>query len=216
MRDIFFPLNYYSQVEGLPSKDNNEWQSFKNTIERYRQYGYPVLTIITHLSYFGIWNKSIVQKYIKKSLFSKSRSLVYDAGNALVYMADKQESKVNQSIIKMIIDKISYIIDENTHVYLHIIRELLLKRGIGEKARIQLEEWITILPNLIEHLAISEEIKDDVRYLANQMSGIMSVVWSEWRGLDDWRNYMENEYIKNDVRNGFELGVRLASLRSTD
>lgn len=216
VREIFLPLNYYSQVEGLPSKDNNEWQSFKNTIERYRQYGYPVLTIITHLSYLGIWDKATANSHIKEALFSNSSSLVHDAGKALVYMAKKQGSRVNQAVIKSIISRITHVIDEHTHRYLYIIREILLYKGISKQTRSLLEEWINTLPDRIEHHPVSEEIKDDVRYLANQMSGIMSVVWSDWRGLDDWRNYMENEYIKNDVRNGFELGVRLASLRSTD
>lgn len=216
VKEIFLPLNYYSQVEGLPSKDNNEWQSFKNTIERYRQYGYPVLTIITHLSYLGIWDKATAKSYIKEALFSDSNSLVHDAGKALVYMAKKQGSRVNQAVIKSIINRINYVIDEHTHRYLYIIREVLLYKGISKQTRILLEEWINTLPDRIEHHPVSEEIKDDVRYLANQMSGIMSVVWSDWRGLDDWKNYMENEYIKNDVRNGFELGVRLASLHSTD
>lgn len=216
VREIFLPLNYYSQVEGLPSKDNNEWQSFKNTIERYRQYGYPVLTIITHLSYLGIWDKATANSHIKEALFSNSSSLVHDAGKALVYMAKKQGSRVNQAVIKSIISRITHVIDEHTHRYLYIIREVLLYKGISKQPRILLEEWINTLPDRIEHHPVSEEIKDDVRYLANQMSGIMSVVWLDWRGLDDWRNYMENEYIKNDVRNGFELGVRLASLRSTD
>ena len=79
-----------------------------------------------------------------------------------------------------------------------------------------LEEWISTLPGRIECLAISEEIKDDVRYFANQISGIMSVIWSDWSGLDDWSNYMEHEYIKNDVRNGFVEGIRLAHLSPED
>lgn len=216
VREIFRPLNYYSQVEGLPSKKNSEWDRFKSVIERYRQYGYPVLTIITHLSYLGIWNKKTVTNYIKEALFSSSRSLVRDAGEALNYMAQKEGSKVNQAVIQSIISRITYVIDEHTHMYLCVIREILLNKGISKQARILLEEWINTLPERIEHHPVSEEIKDDVRYLANQMSGIMSVVWSDWRGLDDWRKYMENEYIKNDVRNGFELGARLASLRSTD
>ncbi|WP_235318029.1 SIR2 family NAD-dependent protein deacylase [Porphyromonas canoris] len=211
VKDIFRFLNHYSQVEGLPEKDCHEWKPFKEVIERYHQYEYPVLTIITHLSYLGIWDNSIAKKYIKKSLFFNSRSLVYDAGNALVYMAEKQGKKVNQSIIISIINKITYVIDENTHVYLYIIRELLLKKGIGKKARIQLEEWINILPDRIEHLAILEEIKDDVRYYANQISGIMSVVWPDWIGLRDWRDYVNNDCIKNDVRNGFEVGAHLAA-----
>ncbi len=216
VKDIFRFLSYYSQVEGLPEKDYNEWKPFKEVIERYHQYEYPVLTIITHLSYWGIWDNSIVKKCIKKSLFFSSRSLVYDAGNALVYMAEKQGEKVNQSIIKRIIDKITYVIDENTHVYLYIIIELLLKNGIGKKARIKLEEWINILPDRIEHLAISEEIKDDVRYYTNQICGIISIMFPDWIGLNDWKDYIKNDYIKNDVRNGFEKGIRLFRLRSID
>ena len=211
VKDIFCFLNYYSQVEGLPAKDSNEWQSFKGVIERYRQYGYPVLTIITHLSYLGVWDKVIAKKYIKEALFFNSASLIYDAGIALVYMAENQGKRVNQSIIKSIIDKITYVIDENTHVYLFIIRELLVKRGISKDARTQLEEWINTLPERIEHLAISEEIKDDVRYYANQISGIMSIVWPDWPGLSDWKDYVKNDCIKNDVRNGFEIGVHFAT-----
>ena len=44
----------------------------------------------------------------------------------------------------------------------------------------------------------------------------MSVIWSNWPGLDDWSNYMENEYIKNDIRKGFVEGVRLANLPPED
>ena len=214
--DIFRFLNYYSKVEGLPTKDRNKWQPFKEMIERYRQYGYPVLTIITHLSYLDIWNKKTVNNYIKKAIFSNSRSLVYDAGDALVYMAEKQGKRVDQSIIKSIISKITYVIDENTPAYLYIIRGLLLKRGISKEARIQLEEWINILPDRIEYLAISEEIKDDIRYYLNQISGIMSVVWPDWPGLGNWKDYVKSDHIKNDVRNGFDAGVRLASLPSID
>lgn len=211
VKEIFRILSYYSQVEGLPSKDCNVWKAFKEVIEQYRQYGYPVLTIIASLSYLGIWEKTTIKSYIKESLFSSSSSLVYDAGNALVCMAEKQGKIVDQSIIKSIIDKITYIIDESTYAYLHIIIELLLKRRINGKARILLEKWIDTLPNRIDHLTISEEIKDDVRYCANQIAGIMSAVCSDWTGLTGWEDYMKKDYIKNDVRNGFEVGVQHAN-----
>lgn len=211
VREIFRPLNYYSKVERLPSKGNNKWKGFRSVIERYRQYGYPVLTIIASLSYLGMWEKTTIKSYIKEALFSSSSSLVYDAGNALVYMAEKQGKIVDQSIIKSIIDKITYIIDESTYVYLHIIIELLLKRRINGKARILLEKWIDTLPNRIDHLTISEEIKDDVRYCANQIAGIMSTVCPDWTGLTGWEDYMKKDYIKNDVRNGFEVGVQHAN-----
>lgn len=211
VREIFRPLNYYSKVESLPSKGNNKWKGFRSVIERYRQYGYPVLTIIASLSYLGMWEKTTIKSYIKEALFSSSSSLVYDAGNALVYMAEKQGKIVDQSIIKSIIDKIIYIIDESTYVYLHIIIELLLKRRINGKARILLEKWIDTLPNRIDHLTISEEIKDDVRYCANQIAGIMSTVCPDWTGLTGWEDYMKKDYIKNDVRNGFEVGVQHAN-----
>ena len=142
--------------------------------------------------------------------------MVSDAGEALIYIAQQQGARVNQSVIKSIISRITYVIDEHTHAYLYIIREILLRRGISKQARILLEEWISTLPGRIECLAMSEEIKDDVRYFANQISGIMSVIWSDWPGLDDWSNYMENEYIKNDVRNGFVEGIRLARLSPDD
>ena len=211
VREIFRPLNYYSKVEGLPSKGNNKWKGFRSVIERYRQYGYPVLTIIASLSYLGMWEKTTIKSYIKEALFSNSSSLVYDAGNALVYMAEKQGKIVDQSIIKSIIDKITYIIDESTYAYLHIIIELLLKRRINGKVRILLEKWIDTLPNRIDHLTISEEIKDDVRYCANQIAGIMSTVCPDWTGLTGWEDYMKKDYIKNDVRNGFEVGVQHAN-----
>lgn len=211
VREIFRPLNYYSKVERLPSKGNNKWKGFRSVIERYRQYGYPVLTIIASLSYLGMWEKTTIKSYIKEALFSSSSSLVYDAGNALVCMAEKQGKIVDQSIIKSVIDKITYIIDESTYVYLHIIIELLLKRRINGKARILLEKWIDTLPNRIDHLTILEEIKDDVRYCANQIAGIMSTVCPDWTGLTGWEDYMKKDYIKNDVRNGFEVGVHLAS-----
>lgn len=211
VKEIFLVLNYYSQVEGLPTKDCNVWEAFKEAIEQYRQYGYPVITIITHLSYLGIWSKAIINNHIHEALFSNSKSLVYDAGKALVYMAEKQGKIVNQSIIKSIIDKITYIIDESTYAYLNIIIELLLERGINREALVQLEKWIDTLPNRIEHLTISEVIKDDVRYCANQIAGIMSTVCPDWTGLTGWEDYMKKDYIKNDVRNGFEVGVYLAS-----
>lgn len=208
---IFPPLNYYTQVEGLPPKDNTEWQQFKSVIERYRQYGYPVLTIITHLSYLGIWDKTTVKNYIKEALLSSSKSLVYDAGQGLVYMAKKQSTRVNQSIIKDLINKVTYVIDEGSYMYLHIIRDILLNRGMSKEARTMLEEWINTLPNRIETYLVSEEIKDDVRYYANQFAGVMSVVWFDWPGLSGWKDYMQDDRIKNDVRNGFAVGVHLAS-----
>lgn len=211
VREIFCPLNYYSKVEGLPSKGNNKWKGFRSVIERYRQYGYPVLTIIASLSYLGIWDKTTIESYIKEALFSSSSSLVYDAGDALVCMAEKQGKIVDQSIITSIIDKITYIIDESTYVYLKIIIGLLLKRGINGKTRILLEKWIATLPNRINHLTISEEIKDDVRYCANQIAGILSTIYPDWTGQTSWEDYMKKDYIKNDVRNGFEVGVHLAS-----
>ena len=58
---------------------------------------------------------------------------------------------------------------------------------------------------------MSEEIKDDIRYLANQIAGIMTIIWPDWPGLSAWQTYMGKDYIKNDVRNGFEIGVRLAN-----
>lgn len=211
VKEIFRILSYYSQVEGLPSKDCNVWKAFKEVIEQYRQYGYPVITIITHLSYLGIWSKAVINNRIQEALFSNSESLVYDAGKALVYMAEKQGKRVNQSIIKSIIDKMTYIIDESSYVHLNIIIELLLKRGINREAQVQLEKWMDTLPNRIEHLTISEVIKDDVRYCANQIAGIMSTVCPDWTGLTGWEDYMKKDYIKNDVRNGFEVGVHLAS-----
>lgn len=211
VRKIFRPLNYYSKVEGLPSKGNNKWKGFRSVIERYRQYGYPVLTIIASLSYLGIWDKTTIESYIKDALFSSSSSLVYDAGNALVCMAEKQGKIVDQSIITSIIDKITYIIDESTYAYLHIIIELLLKRRINGKARILLEKWMVTLPNRIDHLTISEVIKDDVRYCTNQIAGILSTVYPDWTGQTSWEDYIKKDYIKNDVRNGFEVGVHLAS-----
>jgi len=210
VKEIFRILSYYSQVEGLPSKDYNVWKAFKEMIEQYRQYGYPVITIITHLSYLGIWSKAVINNHIQEALFSNSESLVYDAGKALVYMAEKQGKRVNQSIIKSIIDKMTYIIDESSYVHLNIIIELLLKREINREAQVQLEKWIDTLPNRIEHQTISEVIKDDVRYCANQIAGIMSIVCPDWTGLTGWEDYMKKDYIKNDVRNGFEVGVHLA------
>ena len=39
----------------------------------------------------------------------------------------------------------------------------------------------------------------------------MTIIWPDWTGLNDWQTYMGKEHIKNDVRNGFEIGVRLAN-----
>ena len=86
-----------------------------------------------------------------------------------------------------------------------------MKRRINGKVRILLEKWIDTLPNRIDHLTISEEIKDDVRYCANQIAGIMSTVCPDWTGLTGWEDYMKKDYIKNDVRNGFEVGVQHAN-----
>ena len=187
------------------------WQSFKNVIERYRKHGYPVLTIMTHLAYWGIWNKTTIKSYVNKAIFSESSSLVRDAGQALVYTANKQGAKVNQTIIKDIISKVSYVFDEDTHTYLHIVRDILLNKGVSKEARVKLEEWMNNLPYRIERCSISEEIKDDIRYYANQIAGIMTIIWPDWTGLNAWQTYMGKEHIKNDVRNGFEIGARLAN-----
>lgn len=211
VEEIFSFLDYYSQIEGLPSKDNDGWQSFKGVIERYRKYGYPVLTIMTHLSYWGVWKKGAIKDYVKNALFSDSISLVRDAGQALVYMAYKQGSRVNQTIINNIISKVSYVFNEDSHIYIHIIRGVLLNKGVSKEARVMLEDWMRHLPDRIERCSVSEEIKDDIRYYANQIAGIMTIIWPDWTGLSAWQTYMEKEHIKNDVRNGFEIGVRLAN-----
>ena len=39
----------------------------------------------------------------------------------------------------------------------------------------------------------------------------MTTIWPDWAGLSAWQTYMEKEHIKNDVRNGFEKGVRHAN-----
>lgn len=207
---IFLCLDCYSMVEGLPSKNNDGWQSFKDIIERYRGHGYPVLTIMTHLAYMGIWDKTTIMSYMNTNLLSSSKSLLRDAGQALIYMAKKQGSKVDQSIIENIINKVSYVFDEDTHTYLYILKNVLLNNGISKGTRTMLEDWVKKLPDRIEHYSISEEIKDDIRCRANQISGIMSIVWPDWSGLSDWQAYMKKEHIKNDVKNGFEYGVRLA------
>lgn len=207
---IFPYLDYYSKVEGLPSKNNDVWQSFKAVIERYHGYEYPVLTIMTHLAYMGIWDKTTIMSYMNTNLLSSSKSLLRDAGQALIYTAKKQGSKVNQSIIKKIINEVSYVFDEDTHIYLHILKNVLLNNGMRKGTRTMLGDWVKKLPERIEHYSISEEIKDDIRYRANQISGIMSIVWPDWSGLSDWQAYIKKEYIKNDVKNGFEHGVRLA------
>ena len=211
VEEMFPFLDYYSQMDGLPSKDNEEWQSFKGVIERYRKHGYPVLTIMTHLSYWGVWKTGTIKDYVRKALFSDSISLIRDAGQALVYMAYKQGSKVNQTIINDIISKVSYVFNEDSHTYLHIIRGVLLNKGIGKTAHVMLENWMRYLPDRIERCSVSEEIKDDIRYLANQIAGIMTIIWPDWTGLSTWQTYMGKDYIKNDVRNGFEIGVRLAN-----
>ena len=211
VEEIFPFLDYYSQMEGLPSNDNDGWQSFKGVIERYRKYGYPVLTIMTHLSYWDVWKIGTIKEYVKNALFSDSISLVRDAGQALIYMAKKQGSRVNQTMIKNIISKVSYIFNEDTPTYLYILRGVLLNKGISKEARVMLEDWMKHLPDRIERCSVLEEIKDDIRYYANQMAGIMTIIWPDWTGLSAWQTYMGNEHIKNDVRNGFEIGVRLAN-----
>ena len=105
----------------------------------------------------------------------------------------------------------SYVFDESTHTYLRIIRDVLLNKGISKEAHVKLEEWVNNLPYRIERCSVSEEIKDDIRYYANQIAGIMTTLWPDWAGLSAWQTYMEKEHIKNDVRNGFEIGVRLAN-----
>jgi hypothetical protein len=125
-------------------------------------------------------------------------------------MAKKQGSKVNQSIIKKIINEVSYVFDEDTHTYLYILKNVLLNNGMSNGTRTMLGDWVKKLPDRIEHYSILEEIKDDIRYRANQISGIMSIVWQDWSGLSDWQAYIKKEHIKNDVKNGFEYGVRLA------
>lgn len=211
---IFYELAYYTQANSLPSKDKNEWQSFKEVIERYCKDEHPVLTIMIHLSYLGIWDKSIVESDIKKDLFSSSGTVIEDAGKALAFMTKKEGSSIDQSIVEQIISRVSYIFDDETPIYLNIIEDVLLNKGISKETRGMLEEWVNNLPNKIDHYSISEEIKDDIRYYANRISGIMSVVWRDWSGLSDWQAYMKEDYIKNDVRNGFEYGIHLAKSQS--
>ena len=120
---------------------------------------------------------------------------------------------MNQNLVQEIIEKISYVFDERTYEYLYIIRELLLNDGLIEETRTMLEEWLSKLPNRIEGSSIAEEIKDDIRYYANQIAGILSQGWPDSTDLCGWQEYMKGEKIKNDVRNGFDKGVGLAERR---
>ena len=85
--------------------------------------------------------------------------------------------------------------------------------GLIDKTRTMLEEWLSKLPNRIEGSSIAEEIKDDIRYYANQIAGILSQGWPDSTDLCGWQEYMKEEKIKNDVRNGFDKGVGLAERR---
>lgn len=211
--ELYSNLNYYTLVDGLPSNDNEIWKSFKEVIELYLKHDFPVLTLMMHLSYRGIWDRAEVVHAVENKLFSTSRTLFQDAGEALVFLAKKERAKVNQNLVKKIIEKISYVFDERTHEYLDIIRELLLNDGLIDENRTLLKEWLSKLPNRIEGSSIAEEIKDDIRYYANQIAGILSQGWPDSTALCDWQEYMKGEKIKNDVRNGFNLGVGLAERR---
>lgn len=213
VEELFSYLNHYSLVDGLPSKDNEIWKSFKEVIELYLKHDFPVLTLMMHLSYRGIWDQAVVEDYITEKVFSTSRTLFQDAGEALVFLAKKEGAKMNQNLVKKIIEKISYVFDERTHEFLDIIRDLFLSDGLIEETRTMLEEWLSKLPNRIEGSSIAEEIKDDIRYYANQIAGILSQGWPDSTGLCGWQEYMKEEKIKNDVRNGFNLGVGLAERR---
>ena len=213
VEELFSYLNRYSLVDGLPSKDNEIWKSFKEVIELYLKHDFPVLTLMMHLSYRGIWDQAVVEDSITEKLFSKSRALFQDAGEALVFLANKEGAKVNQNLVKKIIEKISYVFDERTHEYLDIIRDLFLSDGLIDETRTMLEEWLSKLPNRIEGSSIAEEIKDDIRYYANQIAGILSQGWPDSTGLCGWQEYMKEEKIKNDVRNGFDIGVGLVERR---
>lgn len=213
VEELFSYLNRYSLVDGLPSKDNEIWKSFKEVIELYLKHDFSVLTLMMHLSYRGIWDQVVVEDDITEKLFSKSRALFQDAGEALVFLAKKEGAKMNQNLVKKIIEKISYVFDERTHEYLDIIRDLFLSDGLIDETRTMLEEWLSKLPNRIEGSSIAEEIKDDIRYYANQIAGILSQGWPDSTALCGWQEYMKGEKIKNDVRNGFYLGVGLAERR---
>ena len=213
VEELFSYLNRYSLVDGLPSKDNEIWKSFKEVIELYLKHDFPVLTLMMHLSYRGIWDQAVVEDSITEKLFSKSRALFQDAGEALVFLAKKEGTKVNQNLVQEIIEKISYVFDERTHEYLDIIRDLFLSDGLIDETRTMLEEWLSKLPNRIEGSSIAEEIKDDIRYYANQIAGILSQGWPDSTGLCGWQEYMKEEKIKNDVRNGFDIGVGLVERR---
>lgn len=208
-QNIFPYLDYYGKAEGLPQKNHKIWKPFKTIIERYMTYGYPVLTIMVHLSYLDIWKKKQTKRHVENALLSDSEILIKDASNALVIMAKKQGARVNQTIIKNMISKISYVLDDNTHIYLYTIKNILLNKGLGNEAHIMLEEWLSNLPNRIENYSIAEEIKDDIRYYANLIVGIISKVRPNWIGLEDWKSYMNKDHIKNDVRNGFQMGICL-------
>ena len=213
VKELCSYLNRYSLVDGLPAKDNEIWKSFKEVIELYLKHDFPVLTLMMHLSYRGIWDQVVVEDYITEKVFSKSRALFQDAGEALVFLAKKEGTKVNQNLVQEIIEKISYVFDERTYEYLDIIRDLFLNDGLIDKTRTMLEEWLSKLPNRIEGSSIAEEIKDDIRYYANQIAGILSQGWPDSTALCDWQEYMKEEKIKNDVRNGFNIGVGWAERR---
>ena len=90
VEELFSYLNCYSLVDGLPSKDNEIWKSFKEVIELYLKHDFPVLTLMMHLSYRGIWDQAVVEDSITEKLFSTSNTLLEDAGEALVFLAKKR------------------------------------------------------------------------------------------------------------------------------
>jgi len=205
---IFDVLGYYTGIENLPNPDGEKWNELLQELLRYRKYNYPVMASVSHLFFFTKKDKTKLKNMVGEVLLHNKMSLVQDASIAFLYMAKKQRSRVNQSLIKKVISYVTYTFDEKTPIYLEMILFTLIYGGISKEAKTQLINYMDSFPKISYAISDENERKVDIEYYANKLAGAMSVLMPEWTRIAEWRVYIEGMF--NDVRYGFEKGVAIA------
>ena len=209
VEEVINQIRWYTQTDSLPSPENPIWQSLLQVLLKYRKYNYPLMTSIAHLSFMGRFDKTKLKNLVAESILSDKDEIVADSVNALVYMAKKQGKRLNQAIIKQIINYITHSLNGKTASYIEMLPYILKYGGIGKEAMVQLMAY---MDSFVFHknYRVQEELRAEVMYHSNVLAGAMSVLVPNWNGLEIWRLKMSEDSVFNDVRAGFNQGEKIA------